>query len=57
MKNTEYKCMCCGWQGSEENQVISTARKIAGIQEELENCPECGSIDIYNVLKLERMPV
>lgn len=45
MKNTEYKCMCCGFEGNQED-FVTTPKLNSNDQSEFDICPECGSIDI-----------
>lgn len=55
MKNTEYKCLCCGWLGNEDSIGIdSSTQKITN---DYETCPHCGSIDIQEIMQLEDLTV
>lgn len=53
MKNTEYKCLCCGWLGNEEMLGID-ATNIKVTDDVLDICPQCGSMDIHEVFDLEK---
>lgn len=54
MKNTEYKCLCCGWVGNEETLGIDTSK--SKVSQDFEICPQCGSIDIQEIMQLEKLP-
>jgi Zn finger protein HypA/HybF involved in hydrogenase expression len=45
MKNTEYKCMCCGWLGNMEEFGINTKKEFIG-STDFETCPSCGSMEL-----------
>jgi hypothetical protein len=51
MENTEYKCMCCGWLGNEEEFGVYASKEFIA-STEFEVCPQCGSMDV-NVLVAE----
>lgn len=54
MKNTEYKCLCCGWQGNEETVGIDQSQ--TQNPDDFEFCPQCGCIDVQEIMQLENMP-
>ncbi len=56
MRNTEYKCMCCGWLGNEELLGIDSA-SVSSLSEELATCPHCGSMDIQEAFQLEDLTI
>ncbi len=49
MKNAEYKCLCCGFAGNQEDFGI-TPKLNSTTHEEFDTCPECGSIDIATLV-------
>ncbi|MBN1115860.1 MAG: hypothetical protein JXA77_01550 [Bacteroidales bacterium] len=56
MENTEYKCLCCGFQGNQEVFSVETFSK-AEADNEYEICPQCGSIDVQALVIEEPLSV
>jgi predicted RNA-binding Zn-ribbon protein involved in translation (DUF1610 family) len=55
MKNSEYKCMCCGFEGTQEDFGITPKLNSTTVQQEFNTCPECGSIDILALVAEDDM--
>jgi rubredoxin len=45
MENTEYKCLCCGWIGNDEEFGINSKNEFTELTE-MVVCPHCGSMEI-----------